>query len=43
MKDIAADVRNGDVDKFHSYPQSAPARRLDEVRAAREPKLRWEN
>lgn len=43
MKDIAADVRAGDVDKFHSYPQSAPARRLDEVQAAREPKLRWKN
>jgi glycine dehydrogenase subunit 2 len=41
MKDIAADVRSGDVDKFHSYPQSAPTRRLDEVKAAREPKLRW--
>ncbi|PZO89117.1 MAG: aminomethyl-transferring glycine dehydrogenase subunit GcvPB [Micavibrio aeruginosavorus] len=41
MKKIASDVRNGDVDKFHSYPQSAPTRRLDEVRAAREPKLRW--
>ncbi len=43
MKNIAADVRAGDVDKFHSYPQSAPARRLDEVRAARDPQLRWKN
>lgn len=43
MKNIAADVRAGDVDKFHAYPQSAPARRLDEVQAAREPKLRWKN
>lgn len=43
MKGFAADVRSGDVDKFHSYPQSAPARRLDEVKAAREPKLRWKN
>ena len=41
MKDIAEDVRKGDVDKFHAYPQSAPARRLDEVKAAREPILRW--
>ncbi len=41
MKKIASDVRSGDVDKFHSYPQSAPARRLDEVKAAREPTLRW--
>jgi len=41
MQDIAVDVKSGDVDKFHSYPQSAPVRRLDEVKAAREPKLRW--
>ncbi len=41
MKMIAADVRSKDVDKFHSYPQSAPRRRLDEVKAAREPVLRW--
>jgi glycine dehydrogenase subunit 2 len=43
MKDIAHDAKTGHVDKFHSYPQSAPARRLDEVKAAREPKLRWKN
>jgi glycine dehydrogenase subunit 2 len=43
MKSIAADVRAGDVDKFHAYPLSAPVRRLDEVKAAREPKLRWKN
>ncbi len=43
MRQIATDVKNGDVDKFHSYPQSAPVRRLDEVKAAREPKLRWKN
>ncbi|PZQ44850.1 MAG: aminomethyl-transferring glycine dehydrogenase subunit GcvPB [Micavibrio aeruginosavorus] len=41
MKEIAADVASGAVDKLHSYPQAAPARRLDEVKAAREPKLRW--
>lgn len=41
MQDIAADVKSGQGDKFHSYPLSTPARRLDEVRAAREPKLRW--
>ncbi len=41
MKQIASDVKAGDVDKFHSYPQAAPARRLDEVKAAREPTLRW--
>lgn len=43
MRVIASDARSGAVDKFHAYPQSAPARRLDEVKAAREPKLRWKN
>lgn len=41
MKKMAADARDGDTDKFHDYPLSSPARRLDEVKAAREPKLRW--
>jgi glycine dehydrogenase subunit 2 len=41
MKEIAADVKKGDTAKFHDYPVSAPARRLDEVKAAREPQLRW--
>ncbi len=43
MKGFATDIRNGETEKFHAYPQSAPTRRLDEVRAAREPKLRWKN
>jgi glycine dehydrogenase subunit 2 len=42
MKKLAFDARNGEVDKFHNYPQLAPMQRLDEVKAAREPKLRWE-
>lgn len=41
MKTIARDIKNGDGDKFHAYPLSSPVRRLDEVKAAREPKLRW--
>lgn len=41
MKQFAADVRAGDIEKFHAYPQSTPRRRLDEVKAAREPVLRW--
>lgn len=41
MNRIADDIAAGDADKFHHYPQSAPARRLDEVKAAREPNLRW--
>ena len=41
MKSIAADVRAGKGDKFHHYPTATPATRLDEVTAAREPKLRY--
>lgn len=41
MRDIAMDVAAGDTDKFHEYPVSTPRRRLDEVQAARKPKLRW--
>ena len=43
MKKLAADARSGDTEKFHAYPTAAPARRLDEVKAAREPKLRWQS
>lgn len=39
MQKIAADVRAGDTEKFHDYPLSSPRRRLDEVAAARKPKL----
>lgn len=41
MKDIAADVEAGKEDEFHAYPNSSPRRRLDEVKAARNPVLRW--
>lgn len=41
MKKMASDIRNGDTEKFHNYPQSSPTKRLDEVKAAREPKLKW--
>jgi glycine dehydrogenase subunit 2 len=41
MKNIATDVRNNNTNKFHAMPMSAPRARLDEVKAAREPKLRW--
>lgn len=41
MKKIAADVKTGDTEKFHHFPESTPRQRLDEVTAAREPKLRW--
>ena len=41
MKSFANDIKAGDTEKFHDYPLSTPRRRLDEVKAAREPKLRW--
>lgn len=42
MKEFARDVKAGDTNKFHSYPLSTPRRRLDEVKAARNPVLRWQ-
>ena len=42
MKRLAWEAKQeGAVEKFHNYPVSAPATRLDELKAAREPKLRW--
>lgn len=41
MKSIASDIRAGNTEKFHDFPQATPRRRLDEVTAAREPRLRW--
>ncbi|MCI5060872.1 MAG: aminomethyl-transferring glycine dehydrogenase subunit GcvPB [Alphaproteobacteria bacterium] len=41
MKMIAKKARSGDVTELHNYPKSTPRHRLDEVKAAREPKLRW--
>ncbi|MBN8522110.1 MAG: aminomethyl-transferring glycine dehydrogenase subunit GcvPB [Alphaproteobacteria bacterium] len=41
MKMVAQDVTAGRTDTLHTYPVSAPRRRLDEVKAAKEPNLRW--
>jgi glycine dehydrogenase subunit 2 len=41
MKWIAAEAREGRGAALHENPISTPRRRLDEVKAAREPKLRW--
>lgn len=41
MKSIVEDANKGDTEKFHQFPQSTPRKRLDEVKAARQPKLRW--
>ncbi len=41
MKKLAEDAKTKGPDYFHTLPQAAPAARLDELKAAREPKLRW--
>lgn len=41
MKHVAEEVKAGNRDQFHHYPQSTPRRRLDEVMAARKPVLSW--
>ncbi|MBU0799623.1 MAG: aminomethyl-transferring glycine dehydrogenase subunit GcvPB, partial [Alphaproteobacteria bacterium] len=42
MKHIASQARQGSTaEDPHNYPLTTPRRRLDEVKAAREPVLRW--
>ena len=41
MKWIAAEAKAGRAAALHENPVSTPRRRLDEVKAARDPKLRW--
>ena len=41
LRALAAAAKSGDVERFKQAPRLAPRRRLDETRAAREPKLRW--
>jgi glycine dehydrogenase subunit 2 len=38
---LAQAAKAGDVERFKGAPFHAPMRRLDETRAARQPKLRW--
>lgn len=38
---IAKEVENDNVEKFHQYPISTPRRRMDEVKAAKNPVLTW--
>ncbi len=38
---IAKEIEKGQGDKFHSFPVSTPKRRLDEVKAAKNPILNW--
>ncbi len=42
MLDLAADAKAGNAARFTSAPSRTPRRRLDETRAARAPKLRWQ-
>jgi glycine dehydrogenase subunit 2 len=42
MLELAAAAKAGDALRFTAAPTRAPRRRLDETRAARQPKLKWE-
>jgi len=41
LRDLAEAAKRGDVERFKQAPRLAPRRRLDETRAAREPRLKW--
>jgi glycine dehydrogenase subunit 2 len=41
MQELAQDAKAGNVDRFTSAPRRAPLARLDETRAARQPRLKW--
>jgi glycine dehydrogenase subunit 2 len=42
LRDLVIRAKNGEAERFRQAPQFAPRRRLDETRAARAPKLKWE-
>jgi glycine dehydrogenase subunit 2 len=41
LRKLAAAARGGEAARFREAPRFAPRRRLDETKAAREPRLRW--
>jgi glycine dehydrogenase subunit 2 len=41
LRGLAQAAKSGDVARFRDAPRFAPRRRLDETKAAREPRLRW--
>jgi glycine cleavage system P protein (glycine dehydrogenase) subunit 2 len=41
LRGLAEAAKAGDAPRFHEAPRYAPRRRLDETKAAREPRLRW--
>jgi glycine dehydrogenase subunit 2 len=42
LRELVMRAKRGEAERFHQAPMHAPRRRLDETRAARAPKLRWE-
>jgi glycine dehydrogenase subunit 2 len=42
LRDLVMRAKRGESERFRQAPQFAPRRRLDETRAARQPKLKWE-
>jgi glycine dehydrogenase subunit 2 len=42
LRDLVFAAKRGDTDRFTAAPYHAPRRRLDETKAAREPKLSWQ-
>lgn len=42
LRDLVLAAQRGDAERFTQAPRFAPRRRLDETRAARSPKLKWE-
>ncbi len=42
LRHLVMRAKAGDVERFREAPRFAPRRRLDETRAARAPKLKWE-
>ena len=42
LRELAMRAKRGEAERFHQAPMFAPRRRLDETRAARSPKLKWE-
>jgi glycine dehydrogenase subunit 2 len=41
LRALAKAAKSGDVERFKQAPHFTPRRRLDETKAAREPRLRW--
>ena len=42
LRDLVMRAKRGEAERFRQAPVFAPRRRLDETRAARQPKLKWE-